>query len=157
MMLWELMWGHRRPRRRGACPYTPGPTSYLWQSVAKSNARWLLRPRSEVELFLKTVSRFVASQTQPLQKQIAELKARIEELQARKFCGVHQRALGYKSGAQATFDNGLWIARHKINVHPLTSDYAGSTMMSALKNPAPRSMAVAYLTPRVSLGGFVQA
>ena len=110
MMLWELMWGHRRPRRRGACPYTPGPTSYLWQSVAESNARWLLRPRSEVELFLKTVIRFVASQTQPLQKQIAELKARIEELQARKFCGVHQRALGYKSGAQATFDNGLWIA-----------------------------------------------
>jgi hypothetical protein len=29
-------------------------------------------------------------------------------------------------------------------------------MMSALKNPAQRSMAVACLTPRVSLGGFVQ-
>jgi hypothetical protein len=29
--------------------------------------------------------------------------------------------------------------------------------MSALKNPVPRSMAVAHLTPPVSLGGFVQA
>jgi hypothetical protein len=67
-------------------------------------------PRSEVELLLKTVGRFVASQTQPLKKEIEGLKSQIEELQARKFSGVHQRALSYKCGAQVTFDNGLWIA-----------------------------------------------
>ena len=92
--------GTPSPSPPGGLSIYSRPYVLLVQSVAESNARWLLRPRSEVELFLKTVSRFVASQTQPLQKQIAELKARIEELQARKFCGVHQRALGYKSGAQ---------------------------------------------------------
>ena len=38
-------------------------------------------PRSEVEFFLKTVGRFVASQTQPLKKEIEGLKSQIEELQ----------------------------------------------------------------------------
>jgi len=46
---------------------------------------------------------------------------------------------------------------HKIDVHPLIRSYVGSTMKSALKNPAPRSMTVACLTPCVSRAGFVQA
>jgi hypothetical protein len=46
---------------------------------------------------------------------------------------------------------------HKIDVHPLISGYVGSTMMSALKNPAPRSMTVACPTPPVSLAGIVRA
>jgi hypothetical protein len=46
---------------------------------------------------------------------------------------------------------------HKINVPPIISGYVGSTTLSVLKNPAPRSMAVAWHTPRASLGGFVRA
>ena len=67
-------------------------------------------PRNEVKLFLQTIGRFVAAQTKPLKDRIAELEIQIEELQARKFCGVHQRALSYKAQSQVTFDNGLWIA-----------------------------------------------
>ena len=67
-------------------------------------------PRHEVKLFLQTIGRFVVAQTKPLKDRIAELEMQIEELQARKFCGVHQRALPYRAQSQVTFDNGLWVA-----------------------------------------------
>lgn len=80
---------------------------HIGPGAGVSFAGW---PRSEVELFLKTVGKFVASQTQPLKKEIEGLKSQIEELQARKFSGVHQRALAYKCGAQVIFDSALWTA-----------------------------------------------
>ena len=66
--------------------------------------------RDEAKLLLQTIGRYVNAQVRPLQKEIETLKAQIGELEARKFSGVHQRALSYKCGAQVTFDNGLWVA-----------------------------------------------
>jgi hypothetical protein len=61
------------------------------------------------KLMLKQIGRFVKSQTDPLRDEIAALKAQLEELQARKYFGVHQRAQSYKAGAQVTAGGALWI------------------------------------------------
>jgi hypothetical protein len=66
--------------------------------------------RDEATVLLRKVGVWVEAQVKPLREEIAALKAQIKELEQRKFCGVFQRALSYKSGSQVTFHNGLWIA-----------------------------------------------
>ena len=55
---------------------------------------------------LRTVGKFVRDE---IKKAVEPLMARIVELEARKYCGVHQRALAYKCGSQVTYGGDLWV------------------------------------------------
>ena len=83
-------------------------------------------PQNEVKLFLQTIGRFVASQTKPLKDRIAELEARLEEVEKNgvRYCGVYQRALNYRRGDQVTHDGARHIALRDIQPceAPLKSD-----------------------------------
>jgi hypothetical protein len=82
-------------------------TEHIDPATFVSFAGW---PRSEVNTFLKTIGRFVGAQVKPLQKEIAELKARLEEVEKRgvEYQGVYQRAQSYRRGALTTYDGSLW-------------------------------------------------
>jgi hypothetical protein len=68
--------------------------------------------KDEVQVFLKTIGRFVTDQTRPLRDEIAKLKARVAELEecGTKFCGTWQRANAYKRGEWVGFDGSGWVA-----------------------------------------------
>ena len=88
----------------------PQTNGHIDPAVSKAGVSFHGWTKDEAKLLLQTIGRYVNDQVKPLRKEIAELKAQIAELEARKFSGVHQRALSYKCGAQVTFDNALWTA-----------------------------------------------
>lgn len=82
-------------------------TDYMNGHAAKSDGvsfhGWT---KDERTLFLQTIGRYVEDR---IKLATAPLLKRLEELEARKFCGVHQRAQSYKAGSQVTHDGALWI------------------------------------------------
>ena len=68
--------------------------------------------KDETKLLLQTVGRFVGAQVKPLQEEIAQLKARIAELEATgiKFVGSYQRAAEYRRGDVTNYDGAMWVA-----------------------------------------------
>jgi hypothetical protein len=68
--------------------------------------------KNEVTVLLKTIGKLVGDQIRPLQKQIAELKAQIAELQERgiKFSGTFQRGNEYRRGEMCAYDGSIWCA-----------------------------------------------
>ena len=61
---------------------------------------------------LPTIGRFVGAQVKPLKDEIAQLKARVEELEMTgiKFVGTYQRAQSYKRGDVCNHDGAMWVA-----------------------------------------------
>ena len=64
------------------------------------------------KLFLKTVGRYVRDAVAPLHLRIAELEARVNELEMTgiKFVGSYQRAAVYKRGDVCNYEGGMWVA-----------------------------------------------
>ena len=88
-----------------------------WNELKRAAARANLNTvtfrgweRDEIKLFLQTIGRFVFAQTRPLQKQVDELKAQIEELERHgvRYEGIYQRAQNYRRGAMTTYDGNVW-------------------------------------------------
>jgi hypothetical protein len=82
--------------------------------------------KDEVQVFLKTIGRFVTDQTRPLRDEIAKLKARVAELEegGAKFCGSWQRANSYRRGEWVGYDGSGWVALSDVQPleQPGTSD-----------------------------------
>ena len=66
--------------------------------------------KAQIRLILQTVGRFVGVQVKPLQKQIEELKARLEEIEKRgvDFRGIYQRSCEYRRGSLVSHDHSVW-------------------------------------------------
>lgn len=64
----------------------------------------------------------IAAATQPLREQIAELRRKLVEVQAKgvEYRGVYQRACDYPRGSITTHGNDLWVAVEDVapNVQP---------------------------------------
>jgi hypothetical protein len=54
----------------------------------------------------------VKENVDPLKKEIAELKARLEEIEKRgwEYCGAYQKALEYRRGSVVTYAGAEWTA-----------------------------------------------
>ena len=67
---------------------------------------------AQTKLILQNVGKFISDKLKPLQKEIADLKAQVAELQEGgvRFSGTHQRCNGYKRGEICSYDNSLWVA-----------------------------------------------
>ena len=67
---------------------------------------------AQTKLILQNIGKFISDKLKPLQKEIADLKAQVAELQAGgvKFSGNHQRGNEYRRGEIAAYDNAVWCA-----------------------------------------------
>lgn len=67
---------------------------------------------AQTKLILQNIGKFVSDKLKPLQKEVADLKAQVAELQQGgvKFSGTHQRGNEYKRGEICSYDNSLWVA-----------------------------------------------
>jgi hypothetical protein len=74
--------------------------------------------RDEAKLLLQTIGRYVNAQVRPLKDEIAQLKARIAELEATgiKFVGSYQRAAEYRRGDVTNHEGAMWVATCAVPV-----------------------------------------
>jgi hypothetical protein len=61
---------------------------------------------------IQAISLFVASELDPLRKEIAKLKERLAEVEQRglEYVGIFQRASSYRRGSVCTYEGSMWIA-----------------------------------------------
>ena len=65
---------------------------------------------AQTKMMLETIGKFIGAQLKPLQKEIAQLKARLEEVEKKgvEYSGIYQRAQSYRRGVLTTYDGSLW-------------------------------------------------
>jgi hypothetical protein len=65
---------------------------------------------AQTRMMLKTIGKFVSDQLKPLRKEIADLKARLEEIEKRgiDYRGAYQRSNEYRRGSMVTHDHSVW-------------------------------------------------
>ena len=61
---------------------------------------------------LPAIGKFVKAQVELLKERVAELEARVNELEMTgvKFVGTYQRAADYKRGDVCNYDGAMWVA-----------------------------------------------
>jgi hypothetical protein len=92
---------------------------------------------TQTRMMLRTIGRFIGDQLKPLQKEIAELKAQVAELQQGgiKFSGNHQRGNEYRRGEICSYDNSLWVAL--VDVKPMEIPGKCAAWQLALRGVTP--------------------
>ncbi len=66
---------------------------------------------------IKAIARGFAPTIHALEKQIAKLEQRIEELESSglKYCGTHQCSMDYRKGHATTYEGALWVATRDVS------------------------------------------
>jgi hypothetical protein len=65
---------------------------------------------AQTKMMLQTIGRFIGDQLKPLRKEIADLKAQIEELKKRgvSYKGIYQKSCDYAVGDLVSYDHSVW-------------------------------------------------
>ncbi len=81
--------------------------------------------KADVRLIIKGVIEAVAPHIVALEKQVAALAARIEELERKGYCGVWKSGKEYSPQSEVTCDGGRWISHKRTSDKPgLSADWS---------------------------------